>query len=56
MIQSLSYTEFSRRIAFGTRHRNVAVQGTIELSHRCPLECVHCYNNLPMADAQARRS
>lgn len=55
-IQSLSYTEFSRRIAFGTRHRNVAVQGTIELSHRCPLECVHCYNNLPMNDAEARRS
>ena len=55
-MQSLTYTDFSRRIAFGTRHRNIAVQGTIELSHRCPLDCAHCYNNLPMNDADARRA
>ncbi|HEY2093390.1 MAG TPA: radical SAM protein [Thermoanaerobaculia bacterium] len=55
-MESLSYTDFSRRIAFGTRHRNIAVQGTIELSNRCPLDCAHCYNNLPMDDADARRA
>ena len=29
---------------------------SIELTHRCPLECQHCYNNLPMADKTARNS
>ena len=28
---------------------------SIELTHRCPLECQHCYNNLPMSDALARK-
>jgi len=27
---------------------------SIEMTHRCPLECQHCYNNLPMSDTQAR--
>ncbi|HEY0703867.1 MAG TPA: radical SAM protein [Candidatus Acidoferrales bacterium] len=27
---------------------------SIELTHRCPLECQHCYNNLPMADKSAK--
>ena len=31
------------------------VNGTIEVTHRCPLECAHCYNNLPVGDADARR-
>src|SRR5262249_58125736 len=26
----------------------------MKLPRRCPLECQHCYNNLPMADLQAR--
>ncbi|HEX7192836.1 MAG TPA: radical SAM protein [Thermoanaerobaculia bacterium] len=55
-MQSLTYTDFSRRIAFGTRHKKIGVQGTIELSHRCPLNCSHCYNNLPMNDEEARRA
>ncbi|HJQ37388.1 MAG TPA: radical SAM protein, partial [Thermoanaerobaculia bacterium] len=33
----------------------IPVNGTLELTHRCPLECVHCYNNLPMSDRGARR-
>lgn len=35
--------------------RRVPVEVSIEVTHRCPLECQHCYNNLPMADANARR-
>ena len=31
------------------------MNGTIEVTHRCPLECAHCYNNLPVGDADARR-
>jgi radical SAM protein with 4Fe4S-binding SPASM domain len=27
---------------------------TIEVTRRCPLDCLHCYNNLPMGDQAAR--
>jgi radical SAM protein with 4Fe4S-binding SPASM domain len=30
-------------------------QVSIEVTRRCPLECLHCYNNLPMGDRDARR-
>src|ERR1700736_1820230 len=36
--------------------RRAAVEVSIEIPHRCPLECQHCYNNLPMADVQARKN
>ena len=28
---------------------------SIEVTRRCPLECLHCYNNLPMSDHLARK-
>jgi len=31
------------------------LQVAIEITRRCPLECLHCYNNLPMGDTEARR-
>ena len=31
------------------------MQVSIEVTRRCPLECLHCYNNLPMGDMEARR-
>lgn len=34
--------------------RRVPVEVGIEVTHRCPLECQHCYNNLPMSDTNAR--
>ena len=54
MIES-SYADFSLLIHNETSPLLVPVNGTIEVSDRCPLECVHCYNNLPMNDAEARR-
>src|ERR1700723_4710251 len=30
------------------------LQVSIEVTRRCPLECQHCYNNLPMGDQDAR--
>src|SRR2546423_4332414 len=51
-IDSGSYTEFSRNVHANSMR--VPINGTIELSHRCPLNCSHCYNNLPMGDAAAR--
>ena len=34
-------------------HR-IPANGTIEVTRRCPLSCVHCYNNLPIGDREAR--
>ena len=52
-----SYSEFSARIHERARTRQGSrfpTQVSIEVTRRCPLECRHCYNNLPMNDAVAR--
>ena len=57
MIETLSYGDFSRAVHEQTTSTSIRVplSGTIEVTNRCPLECAHCYNNLPMGDAPARR-
>ena len=35
--------------------KRVPMRGSIELTHRCNLACVHCYVNLPAADRAAQR-
>jgi radical SAM protein with 4Fe4S-binding SPASM domain len=50
-----TYGEFSERIhqrQIGTR---LPTEVSVEVTRRCPLECLHCYNNLPMNDSAARR-
>lgn len=49
-----SYGEFSQSLHqryFGER---APLEVSIEVTRRCPLECLHCYNNLPMGDLNAR--
>src|SRR5437667_7741880 len=55
-METLSYSEFSRRVHREVNSARIPVNGTIELTNRCPLVCSHCYNNLPMNDAAARRA
>ncbi len=55
-METLSYSEFSRRVHREVNASRIPVNGTIELTNRCPLVCSHCYNNLPMNDAFARRA
>jgi radical SAM protein with 4Fe4S-binding SPASM domain len=55
MIETLSYADFSRVVHDEVNPHRIPVNVTIEITNRCPLECAHCYNNLPMADAGARR-
>lgn len=55
MIETGSYSEFSVDVHGRVASVRIPVNVTVEVSHRCPLECVHCYNNLPMGDAAARR-
>lgn len=55
MVQTTTYGEFSALLHQRFQGRRVPVEVSIEVTHRCPLECKHCYNNLPMHDAAARR-
>jgi radical SAM protein with 4Fe4S-binding SPASM domain len=56
MIETLTYSDFSKVVHEEVNAQRVPVNGTIELTNRCPLECVHCYNNLPMSDGRARKA
>lgn len=50
-----TYGEFTYKIHQAIKER-VPLDVTLEVTHRCPLTCAHCYNNLPMADHEAARS
>ena len=52
-METVSYGEFSQIFHARTMQRHLPLSGTIEVTRRCPLTCVHCYNNLPMADHEA---
>jgi radical SAM protein with 4Fe4S-binding SPASM domain len=53
-MNSTSYGEFSRALHEKFSNQRVPIDATLELTRRCPLECQHCYNNLPMGDLPAR--
>ncbi len=55
MIETQTYSDFSRVVHEEVNPLRIPVNGTIEVTNRCPLECAHCYNNLPMNDRGARR-
>jgi len=54
-LQQLSYGAFSADVHQHHEGQRVPLQVSIEVTRRCPLECLHCYNNLPMGDLEARR-
>src|SRR6266404_3411637 len=53
-METLRYAEFGLAMNRLVISQRIAAIGTIEVTRRCPLECAHCYNNLPMDDQQAR--
>ena len=55
-MQALGYAAFSARVSARGSGDRIPLSGAIEVSRRCPLHCVQCYNNLPMGDAAARRT
>ncbi|HYC87731.1 MAG TPA: radical SAM protein [Thermoanaerobaculia bacterium] len=55
MIETQTYSDFSMVVHGAVSPLRVPANGTIEITNRCPLECAHCYNNLPMGDVNARR-
>jgi radical SAM protein with 4Fe4S-binding SPASM domain len=55
VVQTATYGDFSNLLHERFQGRRVPVEVSIEVTHRCPLECQHCYNNLPMSDSAARK-
>jgi radical SAM protein with 4Fe4S-binding SPASM domain len=53
-MDQLSYGEFSADLHQRQSGQRAPMQVSIEVTRRCPLECQHCYNNLPMGDQEAR--
>jgi radical SAM protein with 4Fe4S-binding SPASM domain len=51
-----TYGAFSLGIHERHLDKRAPMDVSIEVTRRCPLECLHCYNNLPMNDAGARRN
>jgi radical SAM protein with 4Fe4S-binding SPASM domain len=54
-LEQLSYGAFSASLHHSQAGERVPLQISIEVTRRCPLECLHCYNNLPMDDMEAKR-
>jgi len=54
-MEQLTYGAFSADLHQRQAGQRSPVQVSIEVTRRCPLECQHCYNNLPMGDQDARQ-
>jgi len=53
-METLRYGDFSLSLHQRVVAGRVPANGTIEVTRRCPMRCVHCYNNLPLDDREAR--
>jgi len=47
------YGDFSQRVHDKVNGQRIPISGSIELTTRCNLHCVHCYINTPAADPDA---
>ncbi len=54
-LQTVEYSEFSGVLHERFPNKRVPMDVSIEVTRRCPLDCLHCYNNLPMGDQVARK-
>jgi radical SAM protein with 4Fe4S-binding SPASM domain len=54
MVETVNYGEFSGGVHKRFAGKRAPVDVSIEVTRRCPLDCMHCYNNLPMGDQAAR--
>ncbi len=53
-MDTVSYAAYSPGFHTKVIAGRVPLTGAIEVTRRCPLECLHCYNNLPMGSSDAR--
>jgi radical SAM protein with 4Fe4S-binding SPASM domain len=55
-METQSYQDWSLSVHDRVVAQRVPIDGSIEVTKRCNLTCVHCYNNLPLGDQEARRT
>ena len=55
-MENQSYTDWSQGLHQRVATRRIPISGSIELTQRCNLTCVHCYNNLPRDHREVRRN
>jgi radical SAM protein with 4Fe4S-binding SPASM domain len=55
-METQSYQDWSLSLHERVVAQRVPISGSIEVTRRCNLSCVHCYNNLPLNDQNARRN
>ena len=53
-METVEYSDFSTVAHRRSPVKRVPMDVSIEVTRRCPLDCLHCYNNLPMGDQAAR--
>jgi radical SAM protein with 4Fe4S-binding SPASM domain len=53
-MEARTYGEFSRSVQGHYSGQRAPLTVSIEVTRRCPLDCLHCYNNLAMGDQEAR--
>jgi MoaA/NifB/PqqE/SkfB family radical SAM enzyme len=53
-VQSVAHGELSGVVHQSFQGKRAPLEVSIEVTRRCPLECLHCYNNLPMSDHAVR--
>jgi radical SAM protein with 4Fe4S-binding SPASM domain len=53
-METLCYGDFSLGLQKQVESKRVPIISSIEITRRCPLQCVYCYNNLPMGDKEVR--
>lgn len=54
-IPLINYGDFSKRFHDKVLSRRIPTDGSIEVTARCNLHCVHCYINLPLNDRDAQK-
>jgi radical SAM protein with 4Fe4S-binding SPASM domain len=52
-IPKMGYAQFGERLNRQVMTERLPISGSIELTFRCNLRCVHCYCNLPQNDPEA---
>jgi len=53
-MQTAAYSQLTGFVHQHFQGVRAPLEVSIEVTRRCPLECLHCYNNLPMSDHAAR--
>jgi radical SAM protein with 4Fe4S-binding SPASM domain len=55
-METQSYQDWSLSLHERVVAQRIPISGSSEVTRRCNLACVHCYNNLPLNDQKARRT